>query len=137
MDEQEFAQLNVIPLVDVMLVLLTIVLTTSTFIARGVIPVDLPRASRTHAEAQQKLTIALDRTGTAFVNGLPVSQLALAQRLESLPRSTPVLIRSDRELRLQGFIDVLDLLKGMGFGQVSVQTETVQPGSGASPSGKP
>ncbi|MDR3672296.1 MAG: biopolymer transporter ExbD [Holophaga sp.] len=132
MDEQEFSQLNVVPLVDVMLVLLTIVLTTSTFIARGVIPLDLPRASRTHAEARQKWTISLDRAGTAFVNGLPVSQLALARQLESLPRSTPVLIRSDRELRLQGFIDVLDLLKGMGFSQVSVQTETVKPGSGPS-----
>ena len=45
-DEQEFNYLNVIPLVDVMLVLLTIVLTTSTFIATGSIQVNLPKAAR-------------------------------------------------------------------------------------------
>lgn len=45
MDEKEFDYLNVIPLVDVMLVLLTIVLTTSTFIATGGIKVELPKAS--------------------------------------------------------------------------------------------
>ncbi len=41
MDEKEFDYLNVIPLVDVMLVLLTIVLTTATFVVTGRIPVDL------------------------------------------------------------------------------------------------
>ncbi len=46
MEEKEFDYINVIPLVDVMLVLLTIVLTTSSFIATGRIPVELPRASR-------------------------------------------------------------------------------------------
>ena len=45
MDEKEFDYMNVIPLVDVMLVLLTIVLTTSTFIATGAIPVELPKAT--------------------------------------------------------------------------------------------
>ncbi len=47
MDEKEFDYLNVIPLVDVMLVLLTIVLTTSTFIATGGIQVELPEAAST------------------------------------------------------------------------------------------
>ena len=45
MDEKAFDYLNVIPLVDVMLVLLTIVLTTSTFIATGGIEVQLPKAA--------------------------------------------------------------------------------------------
>jgi biopolymer transport protein ExbD len=45
MENKEFDYINVIPLVDVMLVLLTIVLTTSTFIAAGQIPISLPKAS--------------------------------------------------------------------------------------------
>jgi biopolymer transport protein ExbD len=44
MEEKEFDYINVIPLVDVMLVLLTITLTTSSFIAGGMIPMDLPKA---------------------------------------------------------------------------------------------
>ncbi len=134
MDEKEFDQLNIIPLVDIVLVILTIVLTTSTFIAKGLIPVDLPRASRSHAEALQKLTIELDKNGNTFLNGLPIARLALAQRLEAMPRTVPVLIRSDREIRLQGFIDLLDLLKGMEFSQVSGQTETTPAAPGPGPS---
>jgi len=124
MDEEEFSQLNMIPLVDVMLVLLTIVLTTSTFIARGIIPVDLPRASRGMKETTQPLTIELDRSGAAYWEGQAVSQEHLARKLESQQRTRAVLIRSDREIKLQGFIDVLDLLKGMGFKNVSVLTQT-------------
>lgn len=125
MVEKEFDQLNVIPLVDVMLVVLTIVLTTSTFIAKGVIPVELPRASSSQAEIARNLTLELDESGGAYLNGLKVSLAELAQRLAPMERSTPVLIRSDRDIRLQGFVEVLDLLKGMGFSRVSVQTEKV------------
>lgn len=123
MVEKEFDQLNVIPLVDVMLVVLTIVLTTSTFIASGKIPVELPRASHSRDEIGQTLTLELDKAGAIYVNGLQVSQAGLVERLVPMQRTTAVLIRSDRDIRLQGFIEVLDLLKGMGFSKVSVQTE--------------
>jgi len=125
MVEKEFDQLNVIPLVDVMLVVLTIVLTTSTFIAKGVIPVELPRASSSRAETARTLTLELDESGTAYFNGVKVSLAELAQRLTSMDRSVSILIRSDRDIRLQGFVEVLDLFKGMGFSKVSVQTEKV------------
>ena len=52
MDDQGFNNMNVIPLVDVMLVLLTIVLTTSTFIAVGSIQVELPKASTADTDTQ-------------------------------------------------------------------------------------
>jgi Biopolymer transport protein len=48
MEEKEFDYINMIPFIDVMLVLLTIVLTTSTFVATGVIPVELPRVTGKH-----------------------------------------------------------------------------------------
>ena len=122
-DEKEFAQLNIIPLVDVMLVLLTIVLTTSTFVAKGLLPVELPRAAHGRSEAQKSAVIALDKSGALSMDGLPLSMPTLAQRLASLQTTTPVVIQSDRGLRLQTFIDLLDLLKGLGFTKVSVQTE--------------
>ncbi|GFE60675.1 biopolymer transporter ExbD [Geobacter sp. AOG2] len=130
MDEKEFDYLNVIPLVDVMLVLLTIVLTTSTFIARGAIPVDLPRAAHSHEEGLKTLTIEIDSHGTIFFKAEPVTLPLLRERLQPAPRSTPVLIRSDRGIPLQDFIDVLDLIKGSGFAKVSVQTDQRQGGSG-------
>jgi len=55
MDEKEFDYINVIPLVDVMLVLLTIVLMTSTFIATGTLPVELPKATKSPAETRTRI----------------------------------------------------------------------------------
>ena len=63
MEEKEFDYINVIPLVDVMLVLLTIVLTTSSFIASGMIPVELPKASKSQEEIMKTQTIEIDRLG--------------------------------------------------------------------------
>jgi biopolymer transport protein ExbD len=123
MDEKEFDYMNVIPLVDVMLVLLTIVLTTSTFIARGVIPVNLPKAAHSSEASLKTLTIEIDPSGSIFFNTVAVSLPALNEQLQPMARTTPVLIRADRSIPLQGFVDVLDLVKGSGFAKVSIQTE--------------
>ena len=123
MDEKEFDHLNVIPLVDVMLVLLTIVLTTSTFIARGAIPVDLPRAAHRSDEQLKTVTIEIDPRGTVYFKAIPLHLDSLREQLLAVERSTPVLIRADRSIALQGFIDVLDMVKGCGFTRVSIQTD--------------
>ena len=123
MDEKEFDYMNVIPLVDVMLVLLTIVLTTSTFIATGAIPVDLPRTAKANEAATRTQTIEIDRTGNVFLNAKPVHIEDLRNTICSLNRSVPVLIRADRKVGLQAFVDVLDVVKTLGFQKVGLQTE--------------
>lgn len=123
MQEKEFNYINVIPLVDVMLVLLTIVLTTSTFIAAGVIPVELPRASKNQAEILRTQTIEISREGEVYLNTRPVSIENLKGSMQSLGRDIPILIRADRTLALQIFVDVIDVVKNLGFKKVSLQTE--------------
>lgn len=123
MEEKGFDYINVIPFVDIMLVLLTIVLTTSTFIASGGIEVQLPKASRNNEENLKVRTIEIDRMGTIFFTGSPVTIPALREALLPLDRNSPFLIRADRELQLQSFVDVLDTVKKSGFQKVSLQTE--------------
>lgn len=123
MDEKEFDYMNVIPMVDVMLVLLTIVLTTSTFIATGMIPVELPRASRSPVEILRTQTIEIDRQGATFLNDRQVSHRQLQEALKTVERDRPLLIRADRALPLEGFVEVLDIVKKLGFRTVSLQTE--------------
>jgi biopolymer transport protein ExbD len=124
MDEKEFDYINVIPFVDIMLVLLTIVLTTSTFIATGGIPVNLPQASRNRAQTLKVRTIEIDAGGKIFFLNQPATLSDLRQELGPIPRDTPFLIRADRRIPLQTFVDVLDLVKNAGFRQISLQTET-------------
>ena len=123
MEEKEFDYINVIPLVDVMLVLLTIVLTTSSFIATGMIPIDLPKVVKSQGEMLRTQTIEIDRQGAVFLNAKAVSLDGLKHGLQGQHRNVPILIRADRQIALQGFVDVLDLVKTLEFRRVSLQTE--------------
>lgn len=123
MKESEFDYINVIPLVDVMLVLLTIVLTTSSFIATGVIPMDLPKAHSRAGEALKTQTIEIDRAGGIYLNARSVSLEELKTSLDTMNRKVPVMIRADRSSSLQNFVSVLDVIKTLEFTRISLQTE--------------
>jgi biopolymer transport protein ExbD len=126
MDEKEFDYINVIPLVDVMLVLLTIVLTTSTFIATGAIRVELPQASKSPAEILKTQTIEIDVSGNIYLNSRLTALDELKISLQTTPRETPILIRADKNIRLQAFVDVLDVVKNLAFKRVSLQTQEMR-----------
>jgi len=125
MDERPFETLNVIPFVDIMLVLLTMVLTTASFIATGRLPVSLPQASRSQVEKHQDKTIEISAGGEIHFDGATIPNEELASRLGALPPTTSFLIRADRNLPFQKFIDVADLLKRLKFTKVAVQTLSV------------
>lgn len=130
MEEKEVSVINVIPFIDIMLVLLTIVLTTSTFIAQGAIPVQLPKASQGGKAALQGHTIEISRDGSLSLDRQPTSLAVLKQSLSGVDRNAPALIRADKSLALQGFVEVLDSVTCMGFKKLSLQTEATngQPG---------
>ncbi len=123
MDEKEFDYINVIPFIDIMLVLLTIVLTTSTFIARGAIPLELPKATSQKAGALKTVSIEVDRQGAVYLNSRPVALTNLAHEIRSFAPEMPILIHADRGLALQTFVDVMDVLRSGGFKKISLQTE--------------
>ena len=123
MDEKGFESINVIPFVDVMLVLLTIVLTTSTFIAMGAIPVQLPKAESGETITSTATTIVIDYSGVIFLEDNPLVPETLRQALLTMDRNHPILIRADRSVPLQKFVEVLDVVKGLEFKKVSLQTE--------------
>jgi biopolymer transport protein ExbD len=122
-EEKNFDYINVIPLVDIMLVLLTIVLTTSSFIATGMIPVELPKAAKSREEALRTQTIEIDPQGKLYWNARPLGLPGLRDTLRTMDKKIPIVIKADRNITLQAFVDVLDLVKTSGFTRVSLQTE--------------
>jgi len=123
MDEKPFETMNVIPFVDIMLVLLTIVLTTSSFIASGRIPVNLPHASKNITEANKAVIIEISVSGDMYFNGRQVTLESLRPLLVPIAKETGFVIRADKDITLQRFIDVADLLKQLRFTKVAVQTK--------------
>jgi biopolymer transport protein ExbD len=123
MEEKGFDYMNVIPLVDVMMVLLTIVLMTSTFVASGAIPVQLPKAGHKQAAVLKAVTVTIDKKGAVYYESAPVTVRGLQEKLSALGQDTPIQVRADRSIALQDCVDVLDLLSANGFKKVSLQTE--------------
>jgi biopolymer transport protein ExbD len=119
--EREIDQINVIPLVDVMLVLLVIVLTTATFISTGQIPVDLAKAKEAGDRQDTPLVITLTAEGRLFLNEQPVDELHLKEALNPQSRQSLVVVRADRVTILERFVKVVDEVRGMGFQQVSLE----------------
>ena len=119
--ERELDQINVIPLVDVMLVLLVIVLTTATFITTGQVPVELAKAKQTGDQRDVPLVITLTADGKLFFNDRPIAHEGLRTVLEPHSRQSSVLVRADRVTVLEQFVGVVDEVRVLGFRQVSLE----------------
>ncbi len=119
--ERDIDQINVIPLVDVMLVLLVIVLTTATFISTGQVPVNLAKAKAAGDRKDVPLVITLTSEGGLFLNDRPVEDGGLPSALSSEPRDSAVVVRADKVTILETFVAVVDEIRGLGFQQVSLE----------------
>ena len=121
-------QINVIPFIDIMLVLLAIVLTTATFIVEGRMDIRLPNATAKAAtQPEKQVEIALRADGALFFDAEPLGGnatglAALSSRLGALAPESPVVLRVDADSRFEQFVAVVDLLKGRGFERLSILT---------------
>jgi biopolymer transport protein ExbD len=117
--------INVIPFIDIMLVLLVMVLTTATFVKTGLIPVDLPEAKGSAAEhkpSELKLTIKKD--GTLLLgDNQPVSIEQFEQKVVAGGREMTVVLYSDKDAAFQNFVGVMDVLKRLGHEQLYIVTD--------------
>lgn len=119
-----FDNINIVPFIDVMLVLLTIVLTTATFIAKGIIPVDLPTANSSKSLNEQKeIEIAIKSSGEIFLNGKITDINSLKRSIKSLDKKDSILIKGDKESAFKYFVEVLEILKTTGFENISILTK--------------
>jgi len=126
------AEINVTPLVDVMLVLLIIFMVTAPLLTSGV-PIELPdsRANPLDQEPDQ-VTISIDQQGAVFIDDDRVSEGGLAERLASLHHGGKpplVTLRADRGIDYGRVMAVMGELNHAGFNSISLVTN----GSGEAP----
>jgi biopolymer transport protein ExbD len=119
--QRDIDQINVIPLVDVMLVLLVIVLTTATFISSGQIPVNLAKAKEVGNRTEAPIVITLTADGALFLNDRTIPEGGLQGALAEEPRESSVVVRADKVTLLERFVSVVDEVRGLGFQQVSLE----------------
>ena len=113
---EPIAALNITPLIDVMLVLLVMFILVVPA-AMHEVPIDLPQPGPVAAGEQVRHVLAIDRTGTAALDGVATDDRALAGRLATLrqdPRAELVL-RTDPEARYERFDQLLAVVKRAGI----------------------
>jgi biopolymer transport protein TolR len=119
------SEINVTPLVDVMLVLLVIFMVTAPMLRMG-IGVDLPQAETQSAPAEEGLTLTIDKDRYISIEGAVVNQNLLETRLRQFffnKEKKVVFIQADQSLNFGYVIHIMDIAKKAGVEQVGIITE--------------
>ncbi len=118
---QPMSEINVTPLVDVMLVLVVIFIITAPLLA-GSIKLDLPKTDAAKPnEAPGYLTLAVDKAGQAFLNDQPVSLVQLAQSLKQsagLNPDTEVQLRADESVPYGKIVELMGVAQKAGLNRI-------------------
>ena len=130
------AEINVTPLVDVMLVLLIIFMVTAPLL-KAAVPIDLPDSNaKAMAEEARQITITIRRDGAIFYEASPLAPGELAERFNSVEPGADgkmplVSLRADKALDYGRVMDVMGELNRAGFTSISLVTNSgVSAGSG-------
>ena len=121
---KRFDSINVIPFIDIMLVLLVMVLTTTTFIKHGIIPVDLPKSKASSSKnVEKEISILVDAKGDIYYDKEKVSIKILEKKLSSISSNQTVVLRSDKESKFQDFVSIMSILKKLHHKQLYIVTK--------------
>ncbi len=117
------AEINVTPMVDVMLVLLVIFMVTAPLLMVGV-PLDLPKTKAAAITApKEPIILSLNRSGELFIGDAPIAPGDLEARLAALAAEDPtriVYVRGDRTITYAQLMDMLGEVNRAGFAKVSL-----------------
>jgi biopolymer transport protein TolR len=120
-DAQPFSEINVTPLVDVMLVLVVIFIITAPLLASS-IRLDLPRSEAAQpGDVPQFVTLVVDKSGQAFLIDLPVSADQLAQNLQQSAARNPdteVQLRADQAVPYGRIVEVMGIAQKAGLNRI-------------------
>ncbi len=121
---KKFDQVNVIPLIDILLVLLVMVITTATFIKQGILPIELPDAkSSEKKEDKKEFDIYITKEGKYHLDKKEITVVDLEARLAAISKEQTVVLRSDKEANFQHFVTVMDILKKLEHKQLYIVTK--------------
>ncbi|MDQ1264385.1 MAG: biopolymer transport protein ExbD [Campylobacterota bacterium] len=121
---KRFDEINVIPFIDIMLVLLVMVLTTATFVNQGIIPVDLPKAEAQKKEdAKKEVSVYINAKSEIFFEKEKVDLKTLELKLSAISKEQTVVLRSDKESKFQDFVAVMSILKKLNHEQLYIVTK--------------
>jgi biopolymer transport protein TolR len=126
------SEINVTPLVDVMLVLLVVFMVTAPLLTVGV-PVDLPQTQAPPIiEPKEPTVISVNKDGEIFIQETSVPIDSLVSRLQALTNANPdavLYVRGDKDINYGKVLEVMSLISNAGFHKVSLVAEAPKGGA--------
>ncbi len=122
---KKFDDINVIPFIDIMLVLLAIVLATASFIQQGKIKVNVPQSESKSTAQQDDMVhlITITEQGEFYYQDASITLESLESKLTQLPKSSKISIKIDAVTQFQNFVKITDILTRLGLDKVTVITQ--------------
>ena len=125
-DDEPIAAINIVPLVDIILVVLIIFMVTAPLVLKPVIDINLPKAASGTESAPSPLNIAIGSGGQISLNGQP-STLAdvtafVAKTIKNKPE-TAAILQADKTITLERLSEIIDVVKMAGVKKVAFAIE--------------
>jgi biopolymer transport protein ExbD len=126
-DEPIMSEINITPLVDIMLVLLIIFMMVSTIVDLSAISVELPKAATGENSKAESVSIAIAKDGNYFLSGKYVSTLdSLKQQLEIKKKQNPqvqAVISADKSVSHGKVVKIIDLIRKLNISKFAISVE--------------
>ena len=116
--DEMITEMNVVPLVDIVLVVLVIFMLTANLIARPSIKVELPEASTGEAAEPTTVALTLTKEGGMFLNGAPTDEAGLRAYIPGVLKDDPkvqAIIAADKEVSHGRVIHLIDFIRQLGL----------------------
>jgi biopolymer transport protein ExbD len=119
-------EINVTPMVDVVLVLLVIMMVSATYIVSQSLKVELPKAANGADSVQSLAAVTIAKTGGVFYNQKPITESELAGKLHDAHASNPdvnLIVTADKEVPHGKVVHVIDVARGEGIFKFAINVE--------------
>jgi TolR protein len=117
------SEINVTPLVDVMLVLLIIFMVTAPLMQQG-IDVNLPKAKGKELPPEERISIVVRKGGSLFLNDQPISKTEMMSKLTAISKLNPnVFLKADKDVPYGTVVEIMGDIKEAGIEKLGMVTE--------------
>jgi biopolymer transport protein ExbD/biopolymer transport protein TolR len=127
--QTSLAEINITPLVDVVLVLLLIFMLTAPVLQSGV-EVAIPKTRTVNQLTEERMVVTIDREQNVFLQDKPVNVNQLPSLLKSNSKADPakriIYLRADERVPFGAFASVMDAVKQAGITNISIVTQPIQ-----------